>query len=256
MDMSRNFVSFLLGSHIASLSTLPSHLCSYEIILDKKIVIIWQDIQKNRSFSIEEPSSLRPFVPSSHFPESFEFSSVPEIDWVLHRKQDGGFLVRFFVSKHFPLFFHYDKLNWSLLCPHRVFYALTMASPSYFGESNKKSEVNELKKLLDQADTQREPKKYRQVVQKVIACMTLGMDMSSLFMRMIKVNIDLLYKMVLQLAHSLFCSLSLSISYQIKYLINRLVLRMIWFRRSLSIYTSVPMQRQTLSLLCWQSIHS
>lgn len=62
-----------------------------------------------------------------------------------------------------------------------------MASPGYFSEANKKSEVNELKKLLDQADSERDLKKYRQVVQKVIACMTLGMDMSSLFMRMIKV---------------------------------------------------------------------
>ncbi|KAK3736104.1 hypothetical protein QZH41_013529 [Actinostola sp. cb2023] len=76
-----------------------------------------------------------------------------------------------------------------------------MASPGYFSDANKKSEVNELKTLFDQADTQRDPKKYKQVVQKVIACMTLGMDMSSLFMRMIKAGAtnDLIQKKLVYL---------------------------------------------------------
>lgn len=64
-----------------------------------------------------------------------------------------------------------------------------MASPSgYFSEAGKKSEVSELKKLLDEAAIQRDPAQYKKVIQRVIACMTLGMDMSSLFMQMIKVN--------------------------------------------------------------------
>lgn len=64
-----------------------------------------------------------------------------------------------------------------------------MASPSgYFSEAGKKSEVSELKKLLDEAAIQRDPTQYKKVIQRVIACMTLGMDMSSLFMQMIKVN--------------------------------------------------------------------
>jgi vesicle coat complex subunit len=62
-----------------------------------------------------------------------------------------------------------------------------MASPGYFSEAGKKSEVNELKKLLEQAAIQRDPVQYKKVIQRVIACMTLGMDMSSLFMQMIMV---------------------------------------------------------------------
>ncbi|XP_078345034.1 AP-4 complex subunit beta-1-like isoform X2 [Oculina patagonica] len=57
---------------------------------------------------------------------------------------------------------------------------------SYFSESNKKGEVSELKKSLQSAEVQRDATQFKKVIQKVISCMTLGMDLSSLFMDMIK----------------------------------------------------------------------
>ena len=42
-------------------------------------------------------------------------------------------------------------------------------------------------------DVQRDPRKYLQAVQKVIACMTLGIDVSKLFSEMIMVCIDVVY---------------------------------------------------------------
>lgn len=62
-------------------------------------------------------------------------------------------------------------------------------STSYFSESNKKGEVSELKKSLQSAEVQRDASEYKKVIQKVISCMTLGMDLSSLFMDMIKVSL-------------------------------------------------------------------
>ena len=43
--------------------------------------------------------------------------------------------------------------------------------------------------LLRSPDVQRDPKRYLQAVQKVIACMTLGIDVSKLFSEMIMVHI-------------------------------------------------------------------
>lgn len=64
---------------------------------------------------------------------------------------------------------------------------MSSSSAAYFSESNKKGEVNELKKSLQSPEVQRDAVQYKKVIQKVIECMTLGMDLSSLFMDMIKV---------------------------------------------------------------------
>eukprot|EP00794_Sanderia_malayensis_P017499 gene17499-19249_t len=58
-----------------------------------------------------------------------------------------------------------------------------MSSEVYF--QNKKSEVNELRAKLKNGELQRDRKKYLQVIQKVIAFMTLGIDVSSLYPEMI-----------------------------------------------------------------------
>ena len=65
---------------------------------------------------------------------------------------------------------------------------MSNSSPTYFSESNKKGEVSELKNSLQSAEVQRNASQYKKVIQKVISCMTLGMDLSSLFMDMIKVR--------------------------------------------------------------------
>merc|ERR1719162_1038400 len=51
---------------------------------------------------------------------------------------------------------------------------------SYFTES-KKGEVNELKTLLRNFGTERDPQRKREIIKKVIAYMTLGIDVSRLF---------------------------------------------------------------------------
>ncbi|XP_048580175.1 AP-4 complex subunit beta-1-like isoform X2 [Nematostella vectensis] len=61
-----------------------------------------------------------------------------------------------------------------------------MSDMTYFGETGRKGEVSELRKLLEQADLRHEQTQYTRVIQRVIACMTTGMNMSSLFMQMIK----------------------------------------------------------------------
>lgn len=48
--------------------------------------------------------------------------------------------------------------------------------------------MSELKKSLQSAEVQRDATQFKKVIQKVISCMTLGMDLSSLFMDMIKVS--------------------------------------------------------------------
>lgn len=63
---------------------------------------------------------------------------------------------------------------------------MSTSTATFFSESNKKGEVSELKKSLQSAEVQRDASLYRKVIQKVISCMTLGMDLSSLFMDMIK----------------------------------------------------------------------
>ena len=60
---------------------------------------------------------------------------------------------------------------------------------TFFIEANKKSEVNELKKMLQSPDVLRNSSELKSVIQKVIGCMTLGMDLSSLFTDMIKVYV-------------------------------------------------------------------
>ena len=54
---------------------------------------------------------------------------------------------------------------------------------SYFTES-RKGEVNELKNLLRNFNTERDPKRRRDIIKKVIAYMTLGIDVSRLFSEM------------------------------------------------------------------------
>ena len=57
------------------------------------------------------------------------------------------------------------------------------AGDSYFTET-RKGEVNELRTLLRAFDTERNPKRKREVIKKVIAYMTLGIDVSRLFSEM------------------------------------------------------------------------
>lgn len=64
---------------------------------------------------------------------------------------------------------------------------MSTSSTAFFSESNKKGEVSELKKSLQSPEVQRDASQYKKVIQKVISCMTLGMDLSSIFMDMIKV---------------------------------------------------------------------
>mmetsp|Transcript_7655 Transcript_7655/g.11522 ORF Transcript_7655/g.11522 Transcript_7655/m.11522 type:complete len:834 (-) Transcript_7655:328-2829(-) len=58
-------------------------------------------------------------------------------------------------------------------------------SQSYFQPDNKKGEVNELKTLLRDPAVERDPKRKRDVIKKVIAYMTLGIDVSRLFTEMV-----------------------------------------------------------------------
>lgn len=51
--------------------------------------------------------------------------------------------------------------------------------------------------FLRSPEVQRDPRRYLQVVQKVIACMTLGIDVSKLFSEMIMVCFDSLIVLVL-----------------------------------------------------------
>lgn len=58
-------------------------------------------------------------------------------------------------------------------------------SSSYFQPDNKKGEVNELKTLLRDPGIEKDPKRKRDVIKKVIAYMTLGIDVSRLFTEMV-----------------------------------------------------------------------
>ena len=73
---------------------------------------------------------------------------------------------------------------------------MSTSSGAFFSESNKKGEVSELQQSLQSPEVQRDACQYKRVIQKVIACMTLGMDVSSLFMDMIKVQCH--YVIILQ----------------------------------------------------------
>lgn len=54
---------------------------------------------------------------------------------------------------------------------------------SYFTES-RKGEINELRNLLKNFPTERDPQRKRDIIKKVIAYMTLGIDVSRLFTEM------------------------------------------------------------------------
>ena len=56
---------------------------------------------------------------------------------------------------------------------------------------NKKGEVNELKASLRNPAIDRDPEKKREVIKRVIAYMTLGIDVSKLFSEMIMVRLSL-----------------------------------------------------------------
>ena len=76
--------------------------------------------------------------------------------------------------------------------PPREVCALSMASGvgGTTGE-NKKGEVNELKASLRNPAIDRDPEKKREVIKRVIAYMTLGIDVSKLFSEMIMVRLAL-----------------------------------------------------------------
>ncbi|OQR96077.1 AP-1 complex subunit beta [Achlya hypogyna] len=57
-------------------------------------------------------------------------------------------------------------------------------NPNYFSD-RKKGEVNELKNLLRDVTVERDPKKKREIIKKVIAYMTLGIDVSRIFSEMV-----------------------------------------------------------------------
>ena len=54
---------------------------------------------------------------------------------------------------------------------------------SYFTES-RKGEINELRNLLRGFATERDPQRKRDIIKKVLAYMTLGIDVSRLFTEM------------------------------------------------------------------------
>lgn len=64
------------------------------------------------------------------------------------------------------------------------------AGAGYFVDQ-KKGEVNELKALLKNINVERDVQKKRDVIKKVIAYMTLGIDVSRLFTDMVMVSKDL-----------------------------------------------------------------
>ena len=63
-----------------------------------------------------------------------------------------------------------------------------MSAPKFFVD-HKKGEVVELLKLLTNPSTEHNPQKKKDVVKRVIAYMTLGVDVSKLFYEMVKVSI-------------------------------------------------------------------
>jgi len=63
-----------------------------------------------------------------------------------------------------------------------------MSAPKFFVD-HKKGEVVELLKLLTNPATEHNPQKKKEVVKRVIAYMTLGVDVSKLFYEMVKVSI-------------------------------------------------------------------
>jgi len=81
---------------------------------------------------------------------------------------------------------------------HREKFALTTVSADSMASGvggttgeNKKGEVNELKASLRNPAIDRDPEKKREVIKRVIAYMTLGIDVSKLFSEMIMVRLAL-----------------------------------------------------------------
>ena len=62
-----------------------------------------------------------------------------------------------------------------------------LPAPQFFVDY-KKGEVNELKNLLNNPTIDRDPVKKKDVIKRVIAYMTLGVDVSKLFSEMVKVR--------------------------------------------------------------------
>lgn len=60
-----------------------------------------------------------------------------------------------------------------------------MAQPPQFFVDHKRGEVNELKAILRNPKINKDPEKKREVIKKVIAYMTLGIDVSRVFSEMI-----------------------------------------------------------------------
>ena len=63
-----------------------------------------------------------------------------------------------------------------------------MPPPPQFFIDNKKGEVNELRQLLKNIMDEKDNKKRREVIKKVIAYMTLGVDVSKLFTDMVRIS--------------------------------------------------------------------
>ncbi len=62
-----------------------------------------------------------------------------------------------------------------------------VVGPAYFVDQ-KKGEINELKQLLKNLNIEKDIQRKRDLIKKVIAYMTLGIDVSRLFTEMIMVN--------------------------------------------------------------------
>ena len=60
--------------------------------------------------------------------------------------------------------------------------------PPQFFVDHKKGEVNELKQLLRSIYIDKDPQKKKDVIKKVIAYMTLGIDVSRLYPEMVKAS--------------------------------------------------------------------
>lgn len=60
--------------------------------------------------------------------------------------------------------------------------------PPQFFVDHKKGEVNELKQLLRSVYIDKDPAKKKDVIKKVIAYMTLGIDVSRLYPEMVKAS--------------------------------------------------------------------
>ena len=61
-------------------------------------------------------------------------------------------------------------------------------APAQFFVDQKKGEVNELRNLLKNMSFEKDPVKRRDVIKKVIAYMTLGIDVSRLYGEMVKAS--------------------------------------------------------------------